>query len=518
MQIGTAGALAGVNDWLNQNVVPAGIAVGAVLASCGMMWAGLKGRRRLSWTIVYDGPINQVPQDKSKSEPRNDTHRWGVTYGDPNAAGSAERIITHGSLVILEVRNTGLAPIDKEDFTAKLAFRFPGRTVKDFKVRDLNSRTKSESGTTANYHNLIPRDPTTMPSARPDTIEVPELSINRRVGFRLVVLLDGEDKRVELAGGMLKFARPLPEHTRRSRRTAALALTAAAALVVGSTVTGIRLANSALTPTARCASGTLKIEGSSAFAPITTIAKNAYRQQCPNGAIAISPIGSSEGLAALQVAGTDTTRTIAMVDGSAAHSPGPGFTRTPVGVVIFAVVANASLNGSLNEAQIKTLFSGGPNPGGYLLIGRKAGSGTRDAFDNTVLGGPESALDKTTDCPPLAPGVVTKSCTVKTTMDLLAYVNATKNAIGYAEADALSFYPSVGVVPLNDRLPTREDSLKGGYPFVATENLYTSDSPADLTTDFVGFLKSDAMTARLHDNGYVACSEIAGTDLSGLCT
>jgi ABC-type phosphate transport system substrate-binding protein len=356
------------------------------------------------------------------------------------------------------------------------------------------------------------------------SVKIPNLPLNRRDRFRLTFLLDGEvppgvkdEDRVKRTGGHLRGGGTFPRQSRSGhRRNTVLAVSAVLALIAG-VIGGVWIANRALVPRARCASGTLTISGSTAFSPVATIAKSAYVQQCPNGNIAIDPIGSAAGLTALTRASNPSGQ-VAMVDGAPSRDPGSGFTRTPAGVVIFAVVANHSLAGQLSEDQIRGLFTTTGSAGGnYVLVGREPGSGTRDTFDSTVLGKPESALDNVPTCPPPGSGTAVSACTVKTTMELLAYVNATPNAIGYAEAVALPNFPDIDIVPLNGKMPTREGALRGGYPFVATENLYFGSAPSDLTTDFISFLKSDAMAPSLQGEGYVSCSEIGGTDLSGQC-
>jgi ABC-type phosphate transport system substrate-binding protein len=102
-------------------------------------------------------------------------------------------------------------------------------------------------------------------------------------------------------------------------------------------------------------------------------------------------------------------------------------------------------------------------------------------------------------------------------MDLLTYVNRVPNAIGYAEADALPYFPNVMTVPINGTLPTRAATLRGAYHFVATEYLYTAERPHGLTSAYLDYLSSDAMAVRLRDRDYIGCTELSGTSLSGQC-
>ena len=102
-------------------------------------------------------------------------------------------------------------------------------------------------------------------------------------------------------------------------------------------------------------------------------------------------------------------------------------------------------------------------------------------------------------------------------MNLLTYVNQTPNAIGYAEADALPFFPNVGAIPVNGYEPNRANALNGHYTFLATERLYTNGIPAGLAADLINFLASKAVTAQLRDTSFIGCADLGGSNLSGAC-
>src|SRR5205807_1361289 len=97
----------------------------------------------------------------------------------------------------------------------------------------------------------------------------------------------------------------------------------------------------------RCASGTLTIEGSTAFAPALSTIRDAYVKSCPGATIQINPIGSLAGLLDLQNAGVDKggdlSSRIVMSDG-AAPAQFSNLSGTPIGVLIFAVVVNKATN------------------------------------------------------------------------------------------------------------------------------------------------------------------------------
>jgi len=109
-------------------------------------------------------------------------------------------------------------------------------------------------------------------------------------------------------------------------------------------------------------------------------------------------------------------------------------------------------------------------------------------------------------------------CLENTTMDLLAYVNSKWYSIGYAEADALLFFPNVRTIPVNGVAPTRANALSGRYRFVATEHLYTRGAPKGLAAAFIKFLTSSTVTADLHRYLFIGCSDLArSAALRGRC-
>jgi hypothetical protein len=143
-------------------------------------------------------------------------------------------------------------------------------------------------------------------------------------------------------------------------------------------------------------------------------------------------------------------------------------------------------------------------------------SGTRLAFAREVLlGSNDTAEQNAGPCPAANNNPV---CLEDTTMDLLAYLNSKWYSIGYAEADALLFFPNVGVIPISGVAPTRANVLSGRYKFVATEHLYTRGAPTGLTADFIKFLTSSTVTAELRRGHlFIGCSDLPGSKLHVRC-
>jgi phosphate transport system substrate-binding protein len=307
-----------------------------------------------------------------------------------------------------------------------------------------------------------------------------------------------------------------------ARFRAGVAVAVMLALVCGVTG-GVALANSALTPAPTCAPGKIYFDGSTAFAPVMNEVATEYEQDCPQVRIAIHAVGSADGLADLAAHGA-TAPVVAMSDGLPQQLPGPQYVGRPVGVIIFAVVGNrvslppnlftAGYGGGMSSAQIAQAFE---HPGSgsikFVPVGRLSGSGTRTEFSRDVL---HSQYASTGFCPQ-AHGV----CDEANTLNLLTYVNDTKHAIGYAEADALPFFPSVAAIPISvdgvGYQPTRANTLNGHYSFYATEYLYTNGVPSGLAADVINFLLSKAVAAQLSDTSFISCSDLGSSKLSSAC-
>jgi ABC-type phosphate transport system substrate-binding protein len=494
-----SGVLTQLNSVFDSRELVSALTIGIVTFIGGLVYGRFRKNRLITWTVLYDEPINRTFQD-AKGDKSQDM--WEISFqGDQ---------IDDGSLAVLDIRCAGQDGVSETDFAGLLTFRFPGREVVHFKVRD--SEDVREKTQKTPVEEMLP------PNNR-SRIVMPPLALNSGESFKLMVLLKGTaaDTPESVTGtGKLKGGEVI-RRTRRKRRLWAYAGAVAATLLllIGLTA-GTWVANGAITPDPTCAAGGLLVEGSTAFAPIARNVANAYEDKCPGANITVAPIGSGPGLDELKK--NPRPGTIAMTDGLPAGST-TGLTMQPAGLVFFAVVANKSLTLSgLTTGQLRALFQAQPSTGNgnVVVVGRASGSGTRTTFEENVLGA------RTTDFPawsrcPLAPVRKPVACTVETTMDLLTYINRTPNAIGYAEADALPYFPNVAALPINGTLPTRAATLKGAYRFVATEYLYTAGQPHGLTAGYLDFLKSDALAAQLRDRDYVGCSELSGTALSGQC-
>lgn len=509
-----------LNSWVNTNEVLTLLVVATISGLAGWLAQVVRRRRKFGWCVLYDERINL-------SHPSNpNPSMWQVVYQD---GANLARPVTNGSLVVLELRNTGWQPIRKDDFDGidrkrDFTLRFPRRRVVHFKIRD-NDR----------YHDAVAAEQIVLEPGKHNAFNLPGLQMNHRDGFQILVLLesptpeqlaadpaagDEDEVRVKVEGSIQggKFV----EYNRHSSRTRVVLATAVALSAVAGVIVGVTLANRALAPAPVCASGQVDIEGSTAFAPVFNQVVTEYEQHCPGAHITVRGTGSVRGLTDLEQ-NQGTTPVIAMYDGLPEQPPDPRFVQRPVGVIIFAVVGNRSLpanlfavgsGAGLTDTQITRAYAS-PHAGGldFVPVGRSSVSGTRAAFVRDVLNGNDAAEQGGGACPS-ARGV----CLEPTTMDLLSYVDQTPGAIGYAEADALPFFPDVGAIPVNGYEPTRGNALDGHYTFLATEHLYTNGVPSGLVADLISFLTSQPVIDQLRDTSYIACADLGGSKLDGACS
>ena len=86
--------------------------------------AALLRRKRLAWRTDLDMPVGLVPEQQDGTDDEMTTKIIFTSPGGSCPAGADD-----AWLVLLTIANTGLAPIRDEDFSAPLAFAFPGRHV-----------------------------------------------------------------------------------------------------------------------------------------------------------------------------------------------------------------------------------------------------------------------------------------------------------------------------------------------------------------------------------------------------
>jgi phosphate transport system substrate-binding protein len=152
---------------------------------------------------------------------------------------------------------------------------------------------------------------------------------------------------------------------------------------------------------------------------------------------------------------------------------------------------------SLTREQLKDIYSGnisnwkdvdGPDSD-IFVIGRRAGSGTRDTFNEIVMGSREAET----------PGV---SMEAGDSSEVKTAIKGSNNAIGYL---GYSYVQSgdMNLVALEGVNPTIETIRNGAYPLARKFYFYTLGDPRPGAGDFIDFVLSHEGQKIAIENGFI---------------
>jgi phosphate transport system substrate-binding protein len=429
------------------------------------------------------------------------------------------------SMALVEIRNEGTSRVEKRDFQECLGFTFTGRSVDDFDITDVSPK---------NPPKLDGRDLGKPDLARAaETVTFPEFNLGRSGFFNLRVTLQGVGG--ELVGdGALRYGK-IVNMDRRSRIPRALrppALLASLCLVLAGTLTGLTVAGPQTDDGQGCVAGTLEIVGSTAFKKVAEDIRDAYRAKCPNATVTVTEKGSVEAIRDLiDASPEERSSRIVASDGLDPERDQPShrvLSERPVAIVVFAVVVNKGVvapeNGrkgvdGLSLDELRDIYQGkiadwrsfGPDQD-IRLVGRHVGSGTRNSFERYVLQNglrePEASSQFCQDQDYIPESPVIR-CETGSTQELLARVDKTPGAIGYAEVSTAAQYDNVRLLNLGGMAPSASAVTRSQdpYPFWVPEHLYTYGPPKDgtLMSAFLDYMGSDTAKNIMRREGYAPC-------------
>ncbi len=455
----------------------------------------MPGRKRIGYRVQMDTAIGMNPQDAH-------------TLVQLRLIREGQEV-SNATLALLRVENDGSKDIVRQDYQEPLSVEFSDRTIVGADVPDANP---------PNLAAMLTRNG----GLRHDggRLVLPRVPLNRKDHFKLLVLLTGEPRGEVTVDGFLSGGRIRRNQQRRGPRKIYLGLGAFLVTLLG-VLGGLWLNGGTAPAKSRCASGELTVDGSTAFQPLMEEIAEAYEAECPGAAIEVRAGGSLSGIRELRSAGQaapdggDVPR-ITVSDG-----PAPSRYRElrgrPLGVVIFSVVVNKEAGvHNLTRAELRDLYSGritnwrqlGGNDVPVSLVSRSADSGTRQAFEDSVLGGSEPAVSSD-DCTSRDRDRKARviRCERGGTAQLLAEVGTVEGAIGYTEMSAATRHPGVERVQLDGYEPDIEPVKRDRYPYWTVEYAYTYGSPQDdgLTAEFLAYLNSDTAKNLMRSHGHVPC-------------
>ena len=540
--------LADLNSVIDNRGVATTVVGAAILAAVGGLyrlgvWL-LWHRRAVSVTAIFDQAVNIQTQNIkiSVSTEASADSRW------PQEEGSVE------SIAILRIANSGRQKIELAS-AANDRFRinFPGRTIRAIKVREPDELVGQpgrplRADRFNDFRELITTEkcvPRGGDGEFGESLVVPNaVVLKRKEAFQLAVFLSGAatDPRTKVVvDGELDSGRIVYRRTSGWRRAWTTALPVAIVLALAlSFGVGDLTANRVLTPNPTCVGDLpLHIEGSTAFAHVVSEAATDYERTCHAARITITADGSDAAINNNR--GALSNDTLLMVDysGSAGQNVPANWTPNPIGMVIFGIVTNnaypSAVAGSLyslhtgySRADLAKLYqdAGSGKPVPYAAVGRDGNSGTAAAFDSWT-GLESGVLTGAEGCPPISATSTTPApeaaftglCDVGTTQKMLDFVNDNPDAIGFADIDAVTQYPSLSTLPIDGVPADRAHVLNGTYGFTTPEYLFTTEHPSAQLSAFLSFLQSPVEAEQLtaHDAGFIPCADLSGA-VAGDCT
>lgn len=229
-------------------------------------------------------------------------------------------------------------------------------------------------------------------------------------------------------------------------------------------------------------SGSVTLAGSTSMEKLANAMSEAFMEKYPNVSVTAEFTGSSAGLESLAAGSVDIgNASRALSD----EEKAAGAVENIVAIDGIAVITDtANTVTDITSEDLSKIYTGeitnwqelGGSDEQIVVIGREAGSGTRDAFEELLE--------------------VQDACNYAQELDstgaVLAKVAATPGAIGYVSLDVLD--DTVSALKLNSVEPTEENILKGEYvlqrPFVMATMGEISEQNENVKA-FFDFINSD---------------------------
>ncbi|MGN0963416.1 MAG: phosphate ABC transporter substrate-binding protein [Clostridia bacterium] len=243
--------------------------------------------------------------------------------------------------------------------------------------------------------------------------------------------------------------------------------------------------------------GTVSTDGSTSMEKVIGSLGEAYTAENPDVNFTYNPTGSGSGITAVSEGRCDIgLSSRALTDEEKAS----GLTETVLAYDGIAVIVNPE-NGveDLTLEDIAAIYTGeitnwkdlGGNDGEIVLIGREAGSGTRDGF--------ESITDTEDKCQ--------YRQELTSTGDVITTVSQNPNAIGYASLASVN--DTVKIVKVNGVTPTEDTVKDGSYvvqrPFVLVTK--TDEALSETAQGFFDYITSTDAAEIIAAAGAVAANQ-----------
>lgn len=242
---------------------------------------------------------------------------------------------------------------------------------------------------------------------------------------------------------------------------------------------------------------TITIAGATSMRPVLHDLTAEYNRQHPNVLFDLRGGGSTLGEERVFRGEIDIAATT-LLPKAEASTPDP-LVRIPIGLDGVAIVVHASNPiSNVTVTQLRDIYAGatldwsafGHDAGEILLVSREDRSGTRQLFDERIMGDARVSLT---------------AVVMPTSADVVEYVGQHPQAIGYVSAGYVDETngdgQAVRVVPLEGMLPTAEAVFAQDYWLIQPLYLVTNGQPAGRVRQFIDFALSSPgqeIVARYH--------------------
>jgi phosphate transport system substrate-binding protein len=241
-------------------------------------------------------------------------------------------------------------------------------------------------------------------------------------------------------------------------------------------------ANTAGTNSEAKLSGTIKMAGSTSMEKLANALSESFMAENPKVSVTAEFIGSSAGIEAVTSGSSNICNSSRALKDSEKSA---GIAENIVAIDGIAVIVNKGSAEELTKDQLVSIYKGetknwsdvGASGGAIVVVGREAGSGTRDAF--------EEILELKNEC--------AYANELDSTGAVMAKVASTPGAIGYVSLDVLD--DSVTALKIDGVEPTEQNIKDDKYllsrPFImATKGEISQQN--ELVKAWFDYIESDA--------------------------
>lgn len=246
------------------------------------------------------------------------------------------------------------------------------------------------------------------------------------------------------------------------------------------------------------------VSGSSTVMPLAELAAEEFNILQDDYHVSVTSGGTGVGIVDVAMGRSDiamASREVQPVERQRYESPDRMFEQFPVGfdAICLAVSPDVYDSGvtSLSKEQVKQIYTGEITNWDEIsgldmeifVIGRKAGSGTRDTFHEIILGSKEAET----------PGV---SMEASDSSEVKTAIMGSDNAIGYVGYSYV-LRGDTKVISLDGIPPTIENIKKGDYPLARKLYFYTLGCPKPGAEAFRDYVQSPDGQKIAIENGFI---------------